>query len=185
MPVEHPLTEIDEELRELLAIEPSPEFAARVRQRVAMHQRSGRWWRSRLALAAAAASIVIAAGSLVGPSSPPPVPEPPFVLLRVPSLGLPSSVGMTSPTEPPKRARRVERPPAHPPVAQAPDVVVDLQQQVAIVRLLELARTGTALALPPAAGVTPQTPLTVEPLSVPLINVEPPVSLKGAERSSS
>lgn len=59
--------DLDREIESLLSVEPSPEFLARVRARVAAEPKPGRW-RAPWMLAFSAATAAVVVGVIVGPS---------------------------------------------------------------------------------------------------------------------
>lgn len=178
---EEPLTDIDAELRALMAVEASPEFAARVRERVSV-ERMGR--RSRMvipAMAAASAALVVTAWVVAGltmSSLPSGIPDEPPV--RAATERLPPVADVEGPP-PAVAAARIGRPRA--PIAPAgvatgssePEVVVDARVKAAVERLLDAA-PGRVLGDPPAARAPDPgeaaadlvvEPLVVEPVPVP------------------
>ncbi len=58
-------SEIDRDLQQALAVEPSPEFVARVRAQIASEPAASVWWRPRVLVAAGALAVVIVAAVLV------------------------------------------------------------------------------------------------------------------------
>lgn len=185
MPVEHPLNDLDAELRRLLTVDPSPEFAARVRLRVSSERMAGARWRGPLwagGAASLAAAAVLAVVLFEAPA--PPLPLGPRASARTAVAGpapLPDGV-LQEPAEPSRTA------PGRPPLAvralpvPRPEVLVDRRQRAAVDRLIDLARQGTTMVFRPAPA--PDTDLlVVEPLAVPLINIDPPLPSSGAERS--
>lgn len=182
MPGERPLTDAEAELRILLDVEPAPEFAARVRARVANQPMAGRW---RLApWAAVAATVVVAAGlgvtALRWQPAAPEVPQPQDVNLPLvrsaPRQDLPSP-GPEEPRRQPARLARRGAAVAPTPRLAEPHVLIDPRQQQGLTRLLELARAGTLEdrafqstreGLDPAvSGIEPA------PVVVPLVVVDP------------
>lgn len=67
---------LDRDIESLLAVEPSPEFVARVRARIAEEPAPGRWWMSWMFAAAGAAAVVIAV-LIARPSSEPALSKAP------------------------------------------------------------------------------------------------------------
>jgi hypothetical protein len=75
---------LDRDLQALLAVEPSPEFLAQVRTRIASEPEPRAWWLSwKRAGAVAAAAIVAIAVYLGGPRAQPPVMQTPPLAARV------------------------------------------------------------------------------------------------------
>ena len=187
-PVDDRLSDVDArtvgaaeaDLGRLLSVEPSVEFAATVRARIAA-ERSPRGWRSRrLILTLAAASVLIVVYSLGGdlavPDNGRPVvgPRQQDVLLRsTPRVAAPP-VDRQTPTALPHR-QTVRRAP--PRVASAPEVIVDPSIAVAIRRLAIAARsTGlddAAAGTPPRTTTEPDALPVAEPLVVPKLVLTP------------
>lgn len=172
---------VDRELREIMSVEPSPDFTGRVRTAVRADRtegRSGAWW-----LLAAAAVLALVAGSVVlgtmsrdtmsrrdagTPSAPPPT----VVAEKPPRL--PIAPAFTPPAERPvvRSTTREVRWPATPLAASRPsepEVLVDPRQREAIGRLLVLAR-GLPESREPEAKASGA---ILEELLVPTVIVEP------------
>jgi len=165
--------DVDRELKAALSVSPSPDFAARVLQRVEADRPSHRL--AQYAWLAAAASLVIAAGvfyalnrtpAVSGPPAPQIVehPAPPVEVPR------PEAPARRDTSEPPRvqtvRASRTA------PRAAEPEVLVPPNQMEAVRRLVRAVNEGRLveppaeplpgpMAPPPAVGVTP---LVVEPI---------------------
>jgi hypothetical protein len=95
---------LDREIEALLAVEPSPEFVARVRTRVAQESEPGRWRASWvLAAAGAVAAVIVAIIAWPSPEATPsnrtPV-EPPRIAEAVPTIAPPQPAPL------PERGRR-------------------------------------------------------------------------------
>ena len=175
--------EVERELRRTLAIEPSPEFAQRVRMRIAETSARPampivRW----LVPLTVAAACVLAVG--IGwrySSGPEPAGAP--VATRVASdVELRQSPARVVPPEPPRLpARPVRRRPVEPEVIVSPD------RARALARMLALARSGVVdeQSLRPVAPATaPESlevaPLVVQPIAVPEIDARGPAAPGGA-----
>jgi hypothetical protein len=182
MSVEQPMNEVESELRALLAVEPSPEFAARVRQHVRGQQMSRGFRTAGWLLAAGAALVTVVVAALSLRMSVPPDAAPRVAASRRVDVVLPlESRSMTPPEDVAAAGKPVVRPPVRARIAQADRVLFDDRQRIAIERLMELARAGTVLDLPDAAEPAP---LAVEPLSVPPIVIETSAVPDAVERSS-
>jgi hypothetical protein len=171
--------DVDRELKAALSVSPSPDFEARVLQRVEADRPSH--WPAHYGWLAAAASLVIAAGVLYALNhrsavvSQPPTPQivehpaPPAVVPR------PEAPVRTSTSAPPRvetvRALRTA------PRAAEPEVIVPLNQMEAVRRLVRAVNEGRleAPAEPPQGPMAPPAKLGVKP-----VVVEPiPLSLLG------
>ncbi len=168
------------DLAQLLSVEPSVEFAAAARARIATEAPTRGWRSRRLVLALAAAPVLLLAFSLrgglsvsdnVSPTASPPHPD--IVLRSTPHVGA-TSVDRPAPTIlPPRRTGRR----APPRVASAPEVIVDPSIAAAIRRLANAARsTGldeAALGAPPRVTPEPDALPVAEPLIVPKLALTP------------
>jgi hypothetical protein len=164
--------DVDRELRAALSVSPSPDFEARILQRVEADRPSPGpahygWF-------AAAASVIIVAGVFyaMNRTSPPPPPQivehtaPPAVMPR------PEAHPYRNTSEPPRvdtvRASRSARRPAE------PEVIVPLNQMEAVRRLVRAVNEGRLgpPAEPLEGPMTPPArlgvaPLVVEPIPLP------------------
>jgi hypothetical protein len=151
---------IERELAELLAVEPSPEFAAQVRTRI--EQQSGRafaWWRWAL-LSCAAAAVILAAVVTVTRRTP--ASRPPVAPLHADvSLPHPEHVAERRTAEA-GRARVVRR--TRPLRTAQPEILIDPSLAQAVRRLVVEQRV-----LPEVPPETTLEPVVVEPLKVPEI----------------
>jgi hypothetical protein len=156
------LNALDRELSELLAVEPSPEFAARVRTRIEQQPAASfawRWWLGAAVVGAAAIAIAVAAGARRTPVVQPAVPVHQDV--RLPPIVRPDPPVMPPPDDSPRRSgpgRRHER------IAVA-EVLIDPSLAAAVRRLTTEQRVLPEV--PPAPSLTP---VVVEPLKVPDIS---------------
>jgi hypothetical protein len=181
---ERPLTDLDAELRALLSVEPSPEFTARVRLRVADQRMSARWPWVPLSLGSvgvAAAVLVVVSVSTPAVLLPPP-PSPPVAAVRGPAI--PSLPTPTWPDSPRGGAPRRQESHAAMAAAPSPDVIVDPRQRAAVDALIALTNQGTVLTFV-SEPLPMATDIVVEPLNVPPLTVDPPGMPAGAERSDS
>ena len=187
---------IDRELARLLSIAPSPEFGARVRQRIhddrARRPSPSTWW---IGLAAAAALVVIAvAASRTWPTDEAPREARAAIDTVLPSAPAQPRVRSVPVPGPDVRVRRALPPRVASPAAARdaggpaqPQVIVSRDQLRAIARLRELIVSGelTEKNLPPA-GSAPDAlteirlaPLTIAPLTLPPVET---VGGRGSER---
>jgi len=98
---------LDRELAHALAVDPSPEFVARVRARVANEPAPSSWRMPRLLMAAGAVAVVIVAVAVVGPR-----PQEPVAVHAVrPAVSAAPIIEAVPPPRPVRR-RRVRRSPA-------------------------------------------------------------------------
>jgi hypothetical protein len=191
MSVEHSFDALTDEERRLMetieadldremAIEPSPDFAAKVRARISAADRD-RGWSFPWALAAAAV-LMIAAGILFAswrgaPAGKdwPAIATGQDVPLLVPRLAAPAVA-----TNRPPGARSVRVPPKQAPMARAsePEVLVPDDLRLAIGRVMDMVRAGTlnerAFPAERAAATVEESAepvaMVVEELQVPPIN---------------
>lgn len=183
MPEEH-VSDIERHLAALLAVDPSPAFAAGVRGRLASRPVARGWT---LWMLAAAAAVLVVAGGLMTRS-----------LTRVP-LTTPSALDTaqretpapSSPREQPKPLRADVQPQRRKAIAvhiaAGPEVIVDPALQRTVRQLAHAARypeASYAVAIGPAdtapAAELEVTPMTVGALAVAEITVSDPQS--GARR---
>jgi hypothetical protein len=168
----------DRDIQMLLAVDPSPDFVARVRTRIAANPEPSAWWMSwRFAAACAAAAVVAIAIAL---SRPRPVDS----VLDLAATALPNtSTTMAALKGRPEVGRPFKGRPltagqAFPPPLDAavPEVLIDPREAAALRRLILGARDGridlepalrastpTAMELPPIDAIA-IAPLTIEPL---------------------
>lgn len=185
---------IDRELRRALDVTPSPEFAARVRMRIASEPASTPWFRPRLVMAGVSVAVAVVVGVLVVPreqpsqqsanvalSSRPPVALSPagFGTVALNPAG-PDSVAL-SPTGRDSVARGPSGSPAaalHPVPLSEPEVLVSPAEMRGLLRLIALANLEdpsleSLLAAPtdptPISAIEPDeiviAPITIEPLA--------------------
>ncbi len=160
-----PLAEFDRRLRADLSITPSPEFEARVRQRI--DERPARrwtWMRSYAWLSAAAAVVVVAGALALLNRDTPANPLHPEIPAPAPAVNPPAPVRQVA-SAAPRRALPV-RVPA---VRREPEVLVPPQLEA----IRRLAQEGIQVQAEPVqkmAGVPDPLevqPLVVEPIPVP------------------
>jgi hypothetical protein len=173
---------IEADLDRLLAVEPSPEFAARVRARIGAADRDGGWsfpW----ALAAAAV-LTIVTGILFATLRDAPGPIDSAAITTGHDVALPASVGPSPAVavDPPPGARSVRARATPAPVARdvEPEVLVPDDFRLAIGRVMEMVRAGTLnervfpterAAATVEESTEPMAPIVVEELLVPPINL--------------
>lgn len=186
--------DVDRELRAALSVSPSPDFEARVLQRIERDAPSR--WTPRYAWLAAAASVVVAAGALyglnrtpdlVGPTASPTVDHrtPPVpIQQREPSVHRgpsvqrePSAHAVTSESPRPETVRVSRRPARSAPRSGEPVVLVAPNQMEALRRLVRAVNEGRIQApAEPVAGPMPPpaslavAPLVIEPIPLPPID---------------
>ncbi len=169
------VTDLERDLASLLAIEPSPEFGASVRRRIAGRNGSTRWalW----GLASAAAVMLVAGGWMLRAvpierpgralttslaSVPPPAP-------RVPAHSS-SGSSLSTPAARPPRVARVRR-------AVESEVIIDPAFGAAVRRLLRSAQPPDSAALAAGGRATPLpeelsiVPVPVNELTIPIVRV--------------
>ena len=155
------LNPLDRELSELLAVQPSPDFAAKVRLRVEQQPAQSfvwRWWVSGAVVAAIVVVIAVAAELRSTPSVMPAVEARADVNLPVPSPPR-RNVGERAPTIPPRAAvvRGVSP-------RTEPETLVDPSLAAAVRRLASDQRV-----LPEIPAEASLDSVVVEPLKVPEI----------------
>jgi hypothetical protein len=192
------VAEAEADLERLLSVEPSPEFAARVRTRISAERQSAPRWMSgwRFALAAASLAIVGIVVSLAirrdVHNVPQPVPavasgqRPAASDQQTPASGQrPAASDQQTPASDQQPAASGQRP------ANEPEVLVAVDQVLAMERLIALASAGKiteemlpAEPLPAVAGADarPVAPLLVQELQVPVIGAAAGGIEKGLER---
>jgi hypothetical protein len=187
MPHERPLNDLDRELRDLLAIEPSPEFAAGIRARVAEQAIAG-GWRPPLWLAAAAVLVVSAGLGLVmlTPSRAPSVvaPDVRLSVAPVPVAPVAAVVPPAAPAGPSAERRRegtmrTSQPPARAGAAdsQAPVIIIDPRQREVVARLFDDLRRsmagGREVKVDDTVAETEIAEIALAPIAVAPMVVEP------------
>jgi hypothetical protein len=175
---------LDRELRALLAVDPSPEFAARVRGRVAATPTYvGRGFSPAAVLVAAAAAVAMAVVLSRQPEAPPPtsfashdIQLPPAVVAPTPVQANPDAVAVA--------ARRVAAPPVPQPAAS--EIVIDPAETRALLRLIRATRDGSldlsaaVRATPPSAMDVPAIdPIVIPPLTIDPLNLNGPTAEEG------
>jgi hypothetical protein len=177
--------DVDRELEAALTVSPSPDFEARVLQRVAADRPSQ--WRAPYGWLAAAASVVLVAGAFYALNRPSPADAPlPLSQVvdqrpRAPVVGPVREPSVTEPARPqapgaqrqtPRSAARTAGTAAR---ASEPEVIVPLNQMEAVRRLVRAVNDG--LVEPPAeplqGPMAPPAKLAVTPLVVEPIPVTP------------
>ena len=188
---------IDQEIRDALNVDPSPEFVARVRTRIASEPEPSAWWGSwKLATVVALAAAVV---SVVVVSRPPPQmlpvgphetagPQGPALqgVAQAPRQAEPSpspAVGRPGPLGPgaPRSAKAFALHRARivsgfsRTVAAAPDILLDPREARALQQLIAGVRDGR-VDLAAAQRSTAPDPMALEPiagLAIPLITIDP------------
>ena len=178
---------LDREIESLLATEPSPEFVARVRARVASEPDPGRWRPSFIFATAGAVAVVILA--VIAWPSGEPVPSGDT---RVPSPHVAEAIETVTSPEPLAPLQPVRRQPAIAVVAVAPspdraididlpEVVIAENEMKAYTTLVSSIRRSRFDVAVPAAP-DPNTPLDVKELPpVEPLEIEPIVKLATLE----
>ena len=166
------------DLDRLLALEPSPDFAAKVRARIS-EARADRGWRaSWFALALTSAAAIIAVGTAITLRQHMPVVDVPMVSLPIrPDTILPAAPLIIAAVV----AARHVAPAALPPQPQPaePEVLVSDERRLAISRLLASASAGTldprlfskTAPVPEEDVRTDVAPLIVEELPIPVMPI--------------
>lgn len=167
--------DVERELEAALAVSPSPDFEARVLQRVAADRPSH--WRAAYGWMAAAASVIIAAGlfyalngtsAVVAPPSPTQVVEQaPRIQKNIPQP--PRVHTVRAQRSAPQRALRT------PPRTGEPEIIVPVNQMDAVRRLVRAVNEGRieAPAEPRQGPMAPPETLAIVPIVVEPISVSP------------
>ncbi len=180
MSFEQPVSAAEADLERLLAIEPSVEFRARVRERVASESIRGQRWSSSWVMVRAGALIAVGFALLI-PSPEVDRPSPPGApRVFQTAVYRPDAIPLLLKARPIPTVQAARHRPA-PREMREPEVVWDAHGAAALQQLVELARSGTVVTAPPASRKT----LAVEPLVVPPIATDSLVLSTGSERSSS
>jgi hypothetical protein len=159
--------DLDQLLRQELSIEPSPAFAARVRERVGEGGQRRSWWRARWIPAIGSfATVASIAWALVVPAvtrgtSPPVPPAPPELRLAVvdtprvePTMPVTAAAGISRVTPDRRAAARAQEP-------DLPVVIVDGRQRAALSTLFTMMDQGWVSGDSFAATV----PVSMEPIA--------------------
>lgn len=154
------LNALDRELTELLAVEPSPEFAARVRVRIDEQPAASFAWRWWLGAAIAAAAVVVIAVAIIGQTPRVQLSAPVHTDVRLsPPVHPVAPVATTTPKLPPRVAA------VHAPSPKAePETLFDPSLAAAVRRLASDQRV-----LPELPAEASLDPVVVDPLKVPEI----------------
>jgi len=165
---------LDGELRSILAANPSPEFVARVRVRIADEPRPASTWRyTTFAIAGVVAAVVVAA-VLFGRDSGQRTPAPMPLVAR--AIG-----GVSALPERPRRsvARSTPQIPAYAnaaaPSPNEPEVLIDPRERAALLAVVRGTRDGSLDLAPVVAASTP-TAMELGPLveiTIPDISIDP------------
>lgn len=154
------LNALDRELTELLAVEPSPAFAAKVRARIERQPAASFPWRWRIGGAVAAAAAIAIAVATIGHAPRVQLAVPVHTDVRLSPLVHPGSpLAATTP----KVSPRVVPVDARSPKAEA-EALFDPSLAAAVSRL-----TSDQRVLPEVPAETSLDPVVVEPLKVPEI----------------
>jgi hypothetical protein len=159
------LNALDRELTELLAVQPSPEFAAKVRGHLEQQPSTALAWRWWLGGAVAAAAVIALAVAIVGEGRrvQPPMPIHTDVRLSAPVQStLPKSSAPSAATTTPKLTPRAL--PVRGPIETKAETLFDPSLAAAVRRL-----TSEQRVLPAMPAGASLDPVVVDPLEVPEI----------------
>jgi hypothetical protein len=161
---------LEREIESLLAIEPSPEFVARVRTHVANEPETPRWRLAWVVAPAMGACIVVFAAVMVMSSR----PEPAAPVQAVTPSTVPRAVVERKPTvEPPRRVAHAAVPARRPPSGMPrPEVVISEKERQAFEQLL-LALAQNRLPVQVRAEDPAEESLAPEPLEIEPLTIEP------------
>jgi hypothetical protein len=159
-------SDLDRHIQEALAVDPSPEFNARVRMRLAEEPAPARLSAAWLTCGATAFAVVVVLSVLV-PGRREVAPPAADVVLPLPV----SNAAVAEPAMPPEPQRAVVEPPrpVHRRSAAPPIVLVPTAEREAFRRFLEAVADNRLIVPPPAV------PPADAPLSVAEITIEPVV----------
>lgn len=171
------IDDLDAELQQMVAVEPSPFFVQRVQAHVmtSPDRRSFRawWWSAAVAAAAIVLAVLFLSVDRRPPApiqartiTPPPAPaaknEPPTIVATAPSRKE-APVSRYQPSQP---QRRVAKPPE-------PEVLVPKDQMRVVDRYMALVRSGSLDTTTLASDTDPSTEMIVNPLDIkPIVVVE-------------
>jgi len=174
-------TAIDRELQDLLAIEPAPEFTARVRARIEDDAQPGGWFTwPRLAMGAGSIAVLTVAAVVLVPSA-----------RNAPSAIAPAMASTQTPTPAvtPQPVVRSDQQPSTPPaVARSehatiarvarnrdPEVIMPTEERRGMRRLLAMASQGdqAVVALLTVPNSSPESPLGTPPIVIQPLTIEP------------
>ena len=159
---------LDRELRRVLTVDPSPDFTARVRMRVASETMTSPWWALPWQSGAAIAAVAVAAALVIviGARPQPDVrATPQQVLNTAPSPA--TSVESEAAAAPPHPA------PAHPaPAHRAPEVLVPPGEEQAI-RMFAASVWTDQRPAPDATIAAGDEPLQIAPVDITPLDIEP------------
>ena len=190
--------DFERELREALAIEPSPDFARQVRARIAARRAPVMWLRFALPIAA---MCVLAVGLMIWMNREKDVVQlKPDATVKASTVNAPTVKASVAPEgsnlDTSKAASGFSRTLSAPvrirPKAEPlpePEIIVPPDRALALARLLELARSGSLNEekLKPVASARPPAtleiaPLVVAPLSIPELETPSGTAQGGADR---
>jgi hypothetical protein len=177
---------IDEEIREALDVEPSPEYLARVRTRIAAEPASSTWrWSWGLAAGCALAASVVLATIVLRPHERRPAPEvtePPHAIaesVSPPAVAPPREGGPPSTRAAMPHtnfiAARTRKP--------EPEVLIDQREMRTLRALIAGVRTGR-IDLTASQNSRPHAPAELEPVAdivIAPLTIEPIAPAPGAE----
>ena len=183
--------DFERELRDALAIEPSPDFARQVRARIDARLQPPVWWRFALPIAA---TCVLAVGAWIWLNRPAEIRHADVQMARQNDVVLERERSVESAVAPPDAAK--EGPPTarvvlplKPEAMPEPEVIVPPDRALALARLLQLARAGavTEETLKPVASAAPPEileikALVVAPIAVPEIEIPTAAPESGTDR---
>jgi len=157
---------LDRELASLLSVDPSPEFRARVRARIAGEPLPRPWYLQwRAAAAGAAAAAFVAGVAIVGVA---PIRTPPPAVPFVANVRAPSVPAVDAPSQPSRVAALVAN--RRPRRANGPEALMDVSAHRGIRQLDALVREGrTQLVFddePEPGRAIVVAPIVVDPIAV-------------------
>jgi len=156
---------LDRELASLLSVDPSPEFRARVRARIAGEPLPRPWYLQWRAAAGAAAAAFVAGVAIVGVA---PIRTPPPAVPFVANVRAPSVPAVDAPSQPSRVAALVAN--RRPRRANGPEALMDVSANRGIRQLDALVREGrTQLVFddePEPDRDIVVAPIVVEPITV-------------------
>jgi len=178
---------IDDEIREALDVDPSPEFLARVRARIAGEPAPSAWrWSWGLAAACALATSVLLATIVLRPHETrlaTEVAQPPHAIAE---HHPPTAASTAQADAGPRPARGVTRP-VKPVAAQAaesePEILIDQREMQTLRRLIAGVRNGRIdlTAAQNSASHSPAEPEPVADIVIAPLTIEPIAPVPGAE----
>ena len=170
------MDQIDRELASLLSVEPSPEFRARVRARIASEPLPRSWyfqWRVAAACTAAATAVAVVTMMRVAPTLRPPAAAPPVEYLPSAPVPVVASAPAQLPHPDALPMRRSS------PRASNPEVLIDASAKRGLLQLDALVRAGRAQLIFDSEPREPIRDVVITPIEIVPIEIATVSELAG------